>query len=113
MKWLLLVAAILLNSVANILLKKFSSTVVVASPLDYLNPWFIAGLACFGINVLLYAKALEALPLGIAYPVLVGLSVLIVTLASTVMFRSPITPAHMLGTAMILGGAIILVRLAN
>jgi len=110
MRWLLLILAIVFNSAGNILIKKFSKNVIVSSPLSYANVYFIAGLLCFGINVILYAKALEGLPLGTAYPILVGLSIIIVSAASVFLFNAHFGLFHVLGMALILTGATILVR---
>ena len=113
MAWFLLGLAIIFNSAGNVLIKRFSSQPHDASLLGYLDANFILGLACFGANVLIYAKALEKLPIETAYPILVGLSLLLVSAAALLVFHARFGLWHAIGMAMILGGATILVRVTN
>lgn len=105
--------AIVLNSAGNILIKRFSSYPHDPSLLGYLDLNFILGLACFGANVLIYAKALERLPIETAYPILVGLSLLLVSAAALIGFHARFGLWHVIGMAMIMGGVTILVRVTN
>ena len=91
MAWLLLAAG--LNScIGNLMLKQsrlvapdgaFSSVV--------LSPWFWGGLTFYGINVVLFAKALEKLPVSIAYPVLAGTGFAMLVLAAHWIFDERLT----------------------
>ena len=111
MKFIFLAAAILLNSAGNILLKQAS--LAPAEGLGrYLQPLFVAGLACFGLNVLLYARALQDLPLHVAYPLLIGASLIAIVAASRLLFRAPVGLPELAGMALILAGASLLLRRA-
>ena len=104
-----LIVAILANAFANILLKCANMLAEGAtSPLAvYLSPWFLAGMTLFGINMLFYTRALKTMPLAIAYPRLVGGSLLVVTLAAYFWLKEPISPVQFAGMALIMLGIIL------
>jgi undecaprenyl phosphate-alpha-L-ara4N flippase subunit ArnE len=79
-----LVIAIICNSAANILMKRAAAQNAESFIGLYLNPYFIFGAIFFGINMIFYAKALQKIPLNLAYPVLVGLSLLSIVLFSII-----------------------------
>lgn len=84
--WLFLTAALLLNSFANILMKVGAATQKTlaedasffSKAVNFLNIATLAGIILFAGNVLLYRKALDGLPISIAYPVMVSLGLIIV-----------------------------------
>jgi multidrug transporter EmrE-like cation transporter len=45
------------------------------------SPWFIAGLAFYGMSLLLFTKALERMKISVAYPAQAGLAFGLITLA--------------------------------
>ncbi|MEM9003729.1 MAG: SMR family transporter [Cyanobacteria bacterium P01_F01_bin.86] len=100
--WLLLIIAATLNAVANLLLKK--STLVGDGLEQYFSPFFIAGLALFGLNVVIYAKALQGIPVAVGYPVLVALGFIIVVLGANVWFMEQLTTMKIVGIMVILLG---------
>lgn len=111
MKFAFLAGAIFLNSAGNILLKQASLT--PAEGLSrYFNLPFLAGLACFGLSVLPYARALQDLPLHVAYPLLIGASLIAILVASRLLFRAPMGWPELAGMALILAGASLLLRRA-
>ncbi len=113
MNWIFLIGAILLNSAGNVLLKQFAIRHPGASLAEYADPYFVGGLVCFALNVLLYARALSDLPIEIAYPILVGLSVLLVSIAAVVLFKAEIGAVHVVGMALILAGVALLARVSS
>lgn len=112
MKWTLLALAIAANSLGNILVKKFALDQTPASPGAYLHPVFLLGIGFFGINVLFYTQSLRSLPIEIAYPILIGLSLVIISLAAPFLFRAHIGVLHIAGMALILAGVSLLARLS-
>jgi multidrug transporter EmrE-like cation transporter len=70
--WRALACAILFNTAGNFLIKRFSLTTELQSPLSYLNPWFVLGIAFFGVKVFFYSRVLKDVSLLIAYPALIG-----------------------------------------
>ncbi len=118
MQWLILVLGIAANASASILVKmamlpprRFPS---LADPLAALSNWpFWLGLALYGGAFLLYAAALERLPLNVAHPVLTSGAIAIVALFSVLIFREPFywtTGAGIL--LVIVGVALITARVA-
>ena len=102
--WLALVCAILLNTTGNVFIKHFSVTTEVQGPLSYLNRWFIFGIAFFGANVFFYSRALKDIPLVIAYPVLIGISVCLVSLFAAYFLKERVSAAHVGGIALVILG---------
>lgn len=102
--WLALTCAILFNTAGNFFIKHFSSTTTVQSPLSYLNPWFILGIAFFGVNVFFYSRALKDIPLVVAYPILIGISVSLVAIFAVFFLKERFSSAHLAGIALVIVG---------
>ena len=76
----LILTGVLLNAVAQLLLKAgtnalgvITPTLANALPLTgaiATNPYFLGGFACYGISVLVWILALSRVPVSIAYPML-------------------------------------------
>jgi small multidrug resistance pump len=79
---------------------------------DYLAPPFIAGIAAFGLGVVLYGRALKDIPIVLAYPIQVGACILIIALFAVATFGERLGPADLLGIALIIGGIALLSRVA-
>ena len=109
--WLYVLGAALNTSVANVLVKESR-----LRPRDpglvglLLSPWFIGGLAFYGISVLLFAKALEKLPVSIAYPAQAGLAFALLMVFSTFFLGEHLTPTKVAGIAIILVGMAVVAR---
>lgn len=109
--WGLLFIAALNNSIGSLLLKK--SRLAASDPsllLLLFSPWFLAGLCVYGINVVLFTKALEKLPVSQAYPVFAGLGFGLIALASHYFFGERFTLQQWVGLAFILCGIIVISR---
>ena len=107
--WLLIILAAVNSTLGNLLLKK-SSIPGGGLLMLVFNPYFIAGLAFYGINVLLFAKALEVLPLSTAYPVLAGFGFLFLVFASSILLGEMVGLYQGLGILLILAGVILLAK---
>ncbi|MBN1296752.1 hypothetical protein JXA80_08215 [bacterium] len=113
-----LVIALLFNALANILMKlaNVRSTLPIdASPVDritglYLSWPFLAGLACFGLNLICYTQALSRMNLSVAYPVMVGAGFAIIGGASYFMFNERLTVLQYVGILLILAGVTLVAR---
>ena len=109
MSWLFLFIAVLLNSGGNILIK--ASAQSNASGLAmYLSLPFLVGCILFGMNLLAYAKAQTTIPLTIAYCVLVGLSVLIISVYGSVVLKESLNFMKIIGMVTVLTGIYLLVK---
>jgi multidrug transporter EmrE-like cation transporter len=96
MTYFYLVVAMVLNALANMLLKQGAAHFgglgephLVQRVLH--NPPLLAGLLLFALNVVFYLAALYRLNLSVAYPVMVAGGLVIVTLGSAVWLRETVT----------------------
>lgn len=88
--WIFLAVALVLNAAANILLKVGSrleslapeTSERLASFLKTFNVATMAGLFLFAVNVVFYRKALDGIPISVAYPIMVSLGLVLVVLAA-------------------------------
>lgn len=102
--WLALTIAVLFNTAGNFFIKHFSLTTEVQSPLSYLNPWFVLGIAFFGVNVFSYSRALKDIPLVIAYPTLIGMSLSLVAIFAVFFLKERFSMAHAAGISLVILG---------
>jgi len=73
--WLLVIAAGVNSCIGNLLLKQSQCTRNADGLVGLLSsPWFVGGLVFYGVNVILFAKALEHLPMSSAYSVLASVA---------------------------------------
>ena len=92
-KWLALIIALVLNAAANVLMKVGANTAqnlsanasFVAKTLNFLNLATVVGIVLFAANVLVYRKALDALNVSVAYPIMVAGGMILVTLAAAML----------------------------
>lgn len=110
--WLIFFAAVAANSAGNLFAKIFSQKMEGGSLGVYLSPWFLAGASLFGLGFALYCKALTGLALNVAYPMLVGTSVLIVMVASAGLFSERMSITAAVGAVLVVTGVTLLVRSA-
>ncbi|ABZ95288.1 cation transporter [Leptospira biflexa] len=105
--------AVFFNALANILIKTSSMQDKQVTPGDgfwnlvftVFNPYFIAGLASFGLALLGYRYVLgKGLKLSLAYPVFTSSGFIIVLIASSVFFKERLNFTQWLGISFILVG---------
>ncbi len=109
--YLFLVTALVLNAAANLLVKYAAIRHPGAAPLQtYLTIPFLAGLVCFGLNLLSYTQALKKLPISLAYPLMVSVGYLIILVVSWSLFGERLTPARYAGAGLMIVGLWLLVR---
>lgn len=113
MAYLFLAFAFTLNSIANILIKIGANRglLLSGSPLALIeaNWQFLLGLAIFATNMLFYFLALRALPLSVAYPVMVAMGFLIVNSYALIALHEPISAGQYLGYLFIIIGLLLVV----
>lgn len=113
MAYLYLALAFTLNSIANILLKLGAARGLSLSGgllvIVEANWHFLLGLGIFAINVIFYFLALRALPLSVAYPVMVVMGFLIVNSYALLALHEPITAGQYVGYALIIVGLTLVV----
>lgn len=113
MAYLYLALAFTLNSVANILLKlgALRGLSFSGGPLAIIeaNWQLLLGLSIFALNVSFYFLALRALPLSVAYPVMVVMGFLIVNSYALFTLHEPIMTGQYIGYVLIIIGLTLVV----
>ncbi len=96
--------AALNNAIGSLLLKQ--SRLGAAPGLVGLlgSPWFWGGLMFYGVNVLIFAKALESLPVSVAYPVLAGLGFAAIALGGAIFFGERLAWSQVVGLMVLVAG---------
>lgn len=114
-----MVASALLTVAANLLLRAGVEGAGVAPGLADLpatlwrlarQPLFDLGFLLYGLAALLWFRVIASEPLSTAYPLLVSLTFVLVTLGAVVFYREPVSLAKMAGLAVILVGILIVSR---
>jgi|GEM_PF-4176200 multidrug transporter EmrE-like cation transporter len=103
-----LTIAILANCAANLLVKKacaYGSGLAL-----YLNPYFLSGVALFGVNLVAYTFSLKAIPLTVVYPILVGGSLFCLSIFAHFGLGEALTWPRIAGMALIVSGVTLVVR---
>ncbi|KPW90914.1 MULTISPECIES: 4-amino-4-deoxy-L-arabinose-phosphoundecaprenol flippase subunit ArnE [Pseudomonas syringae group] len=114
MTWLMLLSACLLTCLGQIAQKyavegwcgTFPGVLAALRSI-----WLWLAIACLGLGLLVWLLVLQRMDVGIAYPML-GLNIVLITLAGRYVFKEPVDPQHWLGIALILVGVFQLGRQA-
>ncbi len=111
---LALIFALVANATANVLIRwgmkdlELSLAQPVATLKSILlNGRVMAGIVLFALNVLAYAYALSKIRLSVAYPVMTSMGLIIVMVLSWQLMGERITPLQIGGTALIIGGVVL------
>lgn len=108
-----LVVGLSLNALANILLKVSALRLeakakelgeAVGALGQYLEPVFIAGALSFVLALVAYRRALQTVPLSIAYPIMTSCGYIIVLGASYFLLRESLSMKQMAGIALLIVG---------
>ncbi len=103
--WIFVITAGLLSTVGNLFLKKASLASSGAGLVGMLlQPYLICGLFFYGLNVILFAKALQYLDVSKAYPVLAAIGFSALSIAAAMIFRESLSLINYLGLIVILVG---------
>ncbi len=109
---LLILLAGVNTCIGNILLKK--SRMVALPDAGFIekmfSPWFLAGLVFYGINVVLFAKALDGAPVSVAYPLLALTGFCLIIFSAAFIFGEKLGMAQYLGVALALLSIFLLSR---
>ena len=113
MKWIILLLGILSNASASILIKvamsNASAPIQLSQPLSIFgNISLMAGISLYGIALILYASALNYLPLNIAHPTLTSGSIALVVIASVIFFGETLLAKDIIGILLITFGVVAL-----
>jgi multidrug transporter EmrE-like cation transporter len=103
-----ILTGVLLNAGAQLLLKAGTN----AEPLGLrlaIEPHILAGLACYGVSVVVWVVALSKVPVSIAYPML-SIGYVINAIAAYYLLGEAVTPMRLAGIGVIIVGVFIVAR---
>lgn len=109
MYYAFLIIALVFNATANILLKIGAMSdkgTGIRALME--NPYAIAGVTIFGLNVYFYIQALRALPISMVYPILTASGFLIINTYGFLALKEPWTPMGIAGYILIITGIALL-----
>lgn len=109
MAWALMAVAIVLLNIGNIALEATFKHQQLAIAM-FFKPGFILAIGCLGVSFFLYVKALARLPLAVAYPVMVGVSLLIVAAVGYIWFDVDLNAAQLAGIITVFAGVTLISR---
>jgi len=115
----LVLAGVLLNATAQLLLKagtnrvgefafSLANLVPVGSRLA-LSPFIAGGLACYVVSVVVWILALSRVPVSVAYPML-SIGYIVNALAAWALFGESLGAQKMVGIAFIIAGVFLVAR---
>jgi drug/metabolite transporter (DMT)-like permease len=118
----LILAGVVLNAFAQLLLKAGTNAVghfsfdadnilPIAAKIA-LEPYIAAGVACYGISLLIWIAALTRTPVSIAYPML-SIGYIIAAFVSWQCMGEDLAPQKLAGIACIVAGVILVARSAG
>jgi len=115
----LVLAGVLLNAVAQLLLKAgtnavghFEFSAANALPVGLrlaLEPHIVGGIACYVVSVVVWIMALSRVEVSIAYPML-SIGYVVNAVAAYFLFGEAVTPLRLAGIAVIILGVFIVAR---
>lgn len=108
--WIYLLLSTFCNSVGSMLVKVASMGNYNSKLGMYISWPFIVAVGLFGTNLIFYAQAIRKIPLHIAYPIVVGITIISITLFSIFYYSNKIQYFDYIGTVFIVIGIAILSR---
>lgn len=94
---LLIILTVSLNTIAQVLLK-------LGSGQNFINPYLFGGILAYGLSTIFYITFLGKLNLSVAYPVIIGLTVLATTMMGALFLGEKVSTIHWLGIGLMLSG---------
>jgi len=116
MTYVVFVISIVLNAVANILMKagalkpKVPSNIMDVFLNMALNPVIIAEILCFALGLAAYNYVLIKINLSVAYPINTSVGYILVVLVSWIFLKETITPVQFAGIGLIIVGVWMVAR---
>ncbi len=86
-----------LNTLAQVLLK-------AGAERNPLNPYLLGGVVVYGLSTLIYISVLSKVNLSLAYPLIIGLTVVFTTLAGSLLFKERVDPSNWVGIGLMISG---------
>lgn len=93
----LILVSVVLNTLGQVLLKLGSGK----SPI---NPYLLGGISAYGLSTIFYIMVLGKFNLSVAYPVVIGSTIIATTISGAVILKEQVPLGHWLGVGLILSG---------
>ena len=106
-QYIYLALAIVFNSAANLVIKGFASERSESFYDLITNFPLIVGVMLFGINFIFYTKALHYLNISVAYPIVVGFSIILIISLSMLFLHERLTFVQVGGIGLIIAGIVL------
>lgn len=75
----------------------------------FLQPWVLAGIAVYAVEIIVWLRILSLVPLSIAFPI-ASLNYLAITLASRVLLGERVTAHRWAGAALVTAGVVLVAQ---
>lgn len=109
--WALILLVSVSNAVGTILIKRSRIDVIDFSVMGLVtSPYFVAGVVLYCINLFVFAKALESLPVSAAYPVFTGAAFCFVAVLAHVFFKEVLSVWQYIGIFTAFIGVVLIAR---
>jgi small multidrug resistance pump len=86
-----------LNTIAQVLMK-------IGSGGNLLNMYLLSGILAYGLSTVFYIVILSKLNLSLAYPVVIGLTMVATTISGAVFLKEKVLVSHWVGIGLMLSG---------
>jgi multidrug transporter EmrE-like cation transporter len=106
---LLIALAAASSTIGNLLLKLSRSKSSFGLP-SYLSPWLAAAICFYVLNLLLFAKALDRIPVSVGYPILATTGFAMLTITAATLLGERFSLIQGVGLALAIGGVACLAR---
>lgn len=94
---LLILMTVGLNTLAQALLK-------LGSGQNPLNAYLLGGICAYGLSTVIYVVVLGKFNLSVAYPVIIGLTILATTITGAYVLGEKVAPTQWVGVGLMLSG---------
>lgn len=94
----LILVTVGLNTCAQVLLK------YGASSQNLLNLYLVGGILTYGVSTAIYILVLSKLNLSVAYPVVIGLTVIATTIAGAILLKEKVNTVNWVGIGLMISG---------
>lgn len=105
--WLSLVMAIVFINSGNLLLDETSKSLGFSWEL-FFSLRFALSITFLGLAFVFYVRSLSRLPLAVAYPIMVGVSLIIVAVANHLLYGVILAPVQVLGMTLLFMGVVLI-----
>jgi multidrug transporter EmrE-like cation transporter len=109
MRWIVLITAIILNALANVLIKAGMIGSKEEGLINMLkNRWLslpiISGILCFALALIAYSYVLSKMNLSVAYPIMTSAGFILIGFISWLFFKETITFVQLIGFGFLIIG---------